>query len=237
MKIIATIDETVGNSLVPVMDMCGKPVLQWVLQKTHELDVEAVLLTSNQTKNISLKHMATKMGVQVIFNYNMNSFWDGEAFYWYYGAIKKFEADYIVVIRGDAPFFDVDLANELIKEVRADTDEEFEVYEHVCVNKKVSGWTGPSLYYQEGMTVQVVDAQAIKEIMANPFFFTRDYSVRKIDYPGELSYKVSVDSEQALDIACEIMKANNDCLPRGWEHLEQILKGNPELRGKCEREL
>ena len=54
MKIIATIQESLVDNLVPVMNLCGKPVLQWVIERAKRLDVkvsidsESALQTAEQ---------------------------------------------------------------------------------------------------------------------------------------------------------------------------------------------
>ena len=113
-KVVAIIQARMGSSRLPGkmgMDLCGMPVIDWVLKRTklaRNLD-EIVLATSKKMEDDVLEDAGKKNGVLVFRGYEKNvlrRFVDA-------GNIAK--ADIVVRICGDRPLIDPSLVDSAIE--------------------------------------------------------------------------------------------------------------------------
>ena len=120
-KFVAMIQARMGSSRLPdkvLMDICGKPDLQWVVervQRSRYVD-EVMVITSIDKNNLPLIKLCTELGVRVFVG-SENDVLDR-----YYQAARLIRPEYVIRITADCPLYDWNILDEMIKGIKADTD-------------------------------------------------------------------------------------------------------------------
>lgn len=121
MHFAAMIQARYGSSRLPgkiLMDLCGKPVLQRVIervQKSRYMD-EVLVVTSIEAQNLQVMRLCADLGVRV-FAGSENDVLDR-----YYQMAKLLQPEYVVRITADCPCFDWALLDQAVEFLNPDTD-------------------------------------------------------------------------------------------------------------------
>lgn len=114
MKIVAVIQARMGSTRLPgkvLMPILGQPMLKLMLSRVKlvpQFDRIVVATTNNQSDNKIVELIETLPGIDV-FRGSENDVLDR-----YYRAAKKSDADVIARITADNPFFDSQLAEQML---------------------------------------------------------------------------------------------------------------------------
>lgn len=219
MRVIAAIQARMGSIRFPgkvMADLCGKPVLQHVIDQSKKLNVlDVVVLTSDKADNSPIIDLCiNQLHVPIRLMYN-----DLECLYWYYIAAKSTRADYIIRICGDSPFIDPELANILIDKICPEYD---------YISYSISGV--PAIMSLYGIFVEIFSVKKLNAIMEHvtvPFYteFNKSLTPWAMDY----YYKLSIDYQEDLERAETLMVMNGGEVP-GWKKINRIMKKRPELQ-------
>ena len=121
MKHIAIIQARFGSSRLPgkiLADICGKPVLQWVVervQKSARVD-EVLVATSIERDNLPVFKLCADLGVRA-FAGSENDVLDR-----YYQLAKLLRPEYVIRVTADCPCYDWTVLDEAIEALRPETD-------------------------------------------------------------------------------------------------------------------
>ena len=219
MKIIACIQARMESKRFPgkvMADLCGKPVLQHVIDQTKKIDVDDVfLLTADTEENKALISLAVENEIK--FNYY--GFKELQCLYWYYSTAVKSGADYIVRVCGDSPFIDFQAANTLIAEI---TDQ-FDYYSFL-----VNG--NPAILSKYGIFTEIFAVDKLKAMFEHvtPGYYTH---FRQLLLPIKMphDYKLSIDKPIDLERCSLMIYLNQNKIP-GYKEIERIIEQNPELK-------
>ena len=128
MKYLAMIQARCGSSRLPgkiLMDLCGKPVLQRVIERVQQskhID-ETIVVTSVGKENLPVLALCANLGVRV-FAGAENDVLDR-----YYQMAKLVKPDYVVRITADCPCFDWMLLDKAIEYMLPETDYLWDAHE------------------------------------------------------------------------------------------------------------
>ena len=113
MKVAAIIQARYGSSRLPgkiLMDLCGKPVLQRVIERVRRSKYvnEVFVVTSIGRENLPVLRLCADLGVRVFAGA------EDDVLDRYYQLAKLVKPDYIVRVTADCPCFDWELLLSLI---------------------------------------------------------------------------------------------------------------------------
>ena len=105
MRYAALIQARCGSSRLPgkiLMDLCGKPVLQRVIERAQQSKYidEVFVVTSIEQKNLSVLQLCANLDVRVFAGA------EDDVLDRYYQLAKLIKPDYVVRITADCPCFD-----------------------------------------------------------------------------------------------------------------------------------
>lgn len=121
MKYAAMIQARCGSSRLPgkiLMDLDGKPVLQWVVervQKSKYVD-EVVVVTSVDKQNLPVLRLCADLGVQVFAGA------EDDVLDRYYQMAKLIKPEYVVRVTADCPCYDWSILDQAIEAMLPETD-------------------------------------------------------------------------------------------------------------------
>lgn len=155
MKYLALIQARCGSSRLPnkvLKNLCGKPVLQWVIErvkKSKYLD-EVIVATSIENNNLPLIKLCCELDTRVFVG-SENDVLDR-----FYQAARLMKPEYVVRITADCPMFDyryLDMAIELLAE---DTDYMAEITES----------------FPDGLDLEIISYAVLQEIWKEADLFS-----------------------------------------------------------------
>jgi spore coat polysaccharide biosynthesis protein SpsF (cytidylyltransferase family) len=100
------------------MDLCGKPVLQRVLEragKSRKVD-EVMVITSIEKENLPILKLCANLGIRV----GVGS--EDDVLDRYYQTARLLRPEYIIRITADCPCFDSGILDEAVKTMKEDAD-------------------------------------------------------------------------------------------------------------------
>ena len=114
-KIVAVIQARMGSTRLPgkvLMDVCGKPILEHVIERTKKCKKvnSIVVATTNKPEDKAIIKLAKRCRVESFAGS------EEDVLDRYYQAAKKFKADSIVRITADCPVIDFQIVDEVINE-------------------------------------------------------------------------------------------------------------------------
>jgi len=121
LKYAAIIQARYGSSRLPgkiLMNICGKPVLQWVakrVQKSAYVD-ETLVATSIESDNLPVLRLCADMDVRVFAGS------EDDVLDRYYQLAKLLQPEYIVRVTADCPCYDWGILDTAIKSMNPETD-------------------------------------------------------------------------------------------------------------------
>lgn len=121
MHYAAMIQARCGSSRLPgkiLMDIGGKPVLQWVIervQRSKYID-EVIVVTSIDKNNLSVLRLCADLDVQVFAGA------EDDVLDRYYQMAKLIKPDYVVRITADCPFYDWNILDQAIETMPPEAD-------------------------------------------------------------------------------------------------------------------
>lgn len=121
MKYLAMIQARYGSSRLPgkiLMDLCGKPVLQRVIERVRQSKYvdETIVLTSVDRENLPVLRLCADLGVRVFAGA------EDDVLDRYYQMAKMIKPDYVVRVTADCPCFDWILLDKAIECMTPDVD-------------------------------------------------------------------------------------------------------------------
>ncbi len=121
MKYLAMIQARCGSTRLPnkvLMDICGKPQLQRVIERVREsrfID-EVMVVTSIDKANLPILKLCSNLGIRV----GIGS--EDDVLDRYYQTARLIKPEYIIRVTGDCPLFDGGLLDLAIGQLEPDTD-------------------------------------------------------------------------------------------------------------------
>lgn len=120
-KFIAMIQARMGSSRLPnkvLKDICGKPDLQWVVERVRRSRFvdEVMVITSIDRNNLPLIRLCTELGVRIYVGS------EDDVLDRYYQAARLVKSEYVVRITADCPMYDWNVLDDMIENVKFDTD-------------------------------------------------------------------------------------------------------------------
>jgi len=121
MRYAAMIQARCGSSRLPgkiLMDLCGKPVLQRVIervQRSRYID-EVFVVTSIGRENLPVLRLCADLGVRVFAGA------EDDVLDRYYQLMKLIKPDYIVRVTADCPCFDWEVLDQAVEAMDANVD-------------------------------------------------------------------------------------------------------------------
>jgi len=238
LKIIAAIQARMGSTRFPgkvLVDLYGKPVLQWVIEKAQKMNVDDVyVLTSEKSDNLSIIRLCENLGVRAVYKNTKSDvkkavpLFDLECLYWYYNIGAEVRADYIIRICGDSPFIDVGLTNLLIDKIENQDYLGYIVYPDQKEFIQSNGV--PAILTQYGIFAEIIKVYALENIMEHvtiPFYHPFNRLLKGIYMP--VKYKLSIDYPGDLRVAKKVIGINGG-MPESYEDINRIMLDNIELR-------
>lgn len=236
MKIIAAIQARMGSTRFPgkvMADLCGRPVLGWVIDQAKKIECDDVFLLHPVGEN-ELEIFANQNNI-IPFSRDSeegNYLIELECLYWYYCVARSTKADYIIRICGDSPFIDPWFANNSILKIHSAIEhnkEPDDYYGCTIVGNYVLGIL--TLY---GVFVEIFSAKRLIEMFEHttiPFYYhyMRSYIPVKMPY----NYKLSIDVPKDLERARKVIKLAGGKIP-GYKQINDIMRKHPELQHKGE---
>ena len=121
LKFVAMIQARMGSSRLPnkvLMDICGKPDLQWVIERVQRSRYadEVMVITSIEKNNIPLIRLCTDLGVRVFAGS------ESDVLDRYYQAARLIVPEYLIRITADCPMYDWNVLDDMIEKLNPDTD-------------------------------------------------------------------------------------------------------------------
>ena len=121
MKVAAIIQARYGSSRLPgkiLMDLCGKPVLQRVIERVRRSKYvnEVFVVTSIGRENLPVLRLCADLGVRVFAGA------EDDVLDRYYQLAKLVKPDYIVRVTADCPCFDWELLDRALSAMSSNTD-------------------------------------------------------------------------------------------------------------------
>jgi spore coat polysaccharide biosynthesis protein SpsF len=230
-NIVAIIQARMGSTRLPgkvLMDVCGKPILEHVIERTKkckEID-SIVVATTNRVEDKVIIKLAKKCKTKS-FTGSEKDVLDR-----YYQAAKKFNANIIVRITADCPLIDSLVIDKVVK--------------YHLENQREVDYTTKPRAYPEGLDVEVFSFEILKKAWkeakkpserehVTPYILNHP----EIFYLSELSNDInndfssmhwSVDEEQDLKFVKKIYKKlYKDGEIFYMEDVLKLLKEQPEL--------
>lgn len=214
MKIVAGIQARMGSTRFPgksMADLCGKPVVGHVIDRAKLLDVDdVVLLTTMAQEDNCLIWLAVDSGI----SWMRDNFIKLECFNWYVQLAKGFEADYVVRICGDAPFFDYKLANQLIAFLRLNSETQ---YDYLSI--KIGDTWG--IMHKSGIAVEIIGVSYLMKSMEHVTWGlheTLKSRFIRID-ADNCNWKCSVDTPEDLEV-CKYIYRVLDRPPASYREID-----------------
>lgn len=121
MQYVAMIQARYGSSRLPgkiLMDLCGKPVLQRVIervQRSRYID-EVFVVTSIGVENLSVLRLCANLSIRAFAGS------EDDVLDRYYQLAKLIQPDYVVRVTADCPCYDWELLDAAISSMTAETD-------------------------------------------------------------------------------------------------------------------
>lgn len=145
MKYLVLIQARMGSSRLPgkvLMDICGKPDLQWVVERVQRSKVAdgVMVVTSIGQDNLPLIRLCTELGIRVFAGAEQ------DVLDRYYQAAKLLRPEYVVRVTADCPLFDWRYLDWVAGRMEADTD-------YI--------WLGED-GYPDGLDLEIVRFEALK---------------------------------------------------------------------------
>lgn len=121
MHYAAMIQARCGSSRLPnkiLMELCGKPVLQWVIERVRKSKYmdEVIVVTSIEPQNLKVLRLCADLGIRV-FAGSENDVLDR-----YYQMAKLLQPKYVVRVTADCPCYDWALLDQAIEALKPETD-------------------------------------------------------------------------------------------------------------------
>jgi spore coat polysaccharide biosynthesis protein SpsF len=228
MRIVAGIQARMGSTRFPgksAANLAGKMVVEHVVDRARKLDVDdIVLLTTCLPEDNVLADWAEKRGTDFI----REDFHPLQCFYWYYKMAKIYEADYVVRICGDAPFFDYKTMNIIIKYLRLHILGSDTVY----LSQKIGEIWG--IMHRSGMATEIIKADHIYKIMEHTTWGLHNSGNShrfglNLD-PQYFNWKCSVDTPKDLE-TCQYVMDHLGRAPFDYLEIDSVLPDNMKIDG------
>ena len=121
MKYLAMIQARCGSTRLPnkvMKDLCGKPLLQWVIERvSHSKYIDEVMVvTSIKKDNFPIIRLCTELGIRV----GIGS--EDDVLDRYYQTAKLLKPEYVIRITADCPCIDAELIDYGIEQMKKDID-------------------------------------------------------------------------------------------------------------------
>ncbi len=230
MRYAAMIQARYGSSRLPgkiLMDLCGKPVLQRVIervQKSKYMD-EVIVVTSIDRQNLPVLKLCADLGIRV-FTGSENDVLDR-----YYQMAKLIRPDYVVRITADCPCFDWTLLDQAVESMSPETDYLSDFGETLPdgLDLEIMKFTALKFAWQEARLSSERE-HVTQYIRKNPEQFCHRNFSSPIEGIGHLRWTLDEKEDYTL-----ISKIYQYFLAKGQEHfltkdILDFLEKNPELR-------
>lgn len=121
MKYLVIIQARCGSTRLPnkvLMDLCGKPVLQRMIERVQKSKLidDIIVVTSIENNNLPILSLCSNIGVRV----GVGS--ENDVLDRYYQTAKLIKPEYVIRLTADCPCFDAGLLDLAIDELNEDTD-------------------------------------------------------------------------------------------------------------------
>lgn len=230
MKYLAMIQARCGSSRLPgkvMKDLCGKPVLQWVIERTQKSNYvdEVMVITSIDKVNLPIIKLCSSLGIRI----GIGS--EEDVLDRYYQTAKLLKPEYIIRVTGDCPCFDAELLDEAIMQLSAETD--------YC------GMLSES--FADGLDLEIIKFEALERswkeaehsferehvtqyIIRHPELFKSQDFVSPVGYFGNQRWTVDeAEDFKVIDQIFHYFVKERKTDNFGYQEILQYLKTHPEI--------
>jgi spore coat polysaccharide biosynthesis protein SpsF len=236
LNIVAIIQARMSSSRLPgkmLMDMCGYPLLHWVLSRVSlaERPSSVVLATSTLTRDAPLAELAARLHVSVFRGSEVDVL--GR----FIDAGRHAQADLVVRICADNPFIAPEEIDRLIAFYLASLEqggdpERLYAFNHIpALDNRYPDGLGAEILSQSllehlaGQTASPYDREHVTHYL---WVHPEDYDIRPVPAPPEIAYpevKLDVDTPEdlrRLRLLCNRLSLRSSSLETVRAYLEQF---------------
>lgn len=238
-KTLGIIQARTGSTRLPekvLLDLAGRSVLRWVLDRASRSETldGLIVATSTAVEDDQIADLCKRWGVNVFRGS------EDDVLSRFHEAAKAFEAETIVRINSDSPLIDPVYVDKLVIDAQ-ETSAEYSSY-------RVSDGQPVMLtaigFFAELMTWACLDRA--DKIITDPFerehvtlgIYSRpeEFNVRFLNVPGfcnDLSIRLTLDLQKDLDLLREMFaKLGDSAKTVGANEVVQLLDSHPDWRRK-----